>query len=102
MTTKEQIEGSLEIIKKKNGELNAFLEVFDDVWGQYEVAKDKAPLFGLPIAIKDNILINGKRASASSKIIENFVSPYDATVIKKLREILKFLLGKENLLLVWL
>lgn len=97
MTNKERIEECLKNINEKNGELNAFLEVFDDVWEQYEVAKDKAPLFGMPIAIKDNILFDGHKASAASKILEGFTAPYDATVIKKLKDAGAVIVGRTNM-----
>ncbi|MEK7135497.1 MAG: Asp-tRNA(Asn)/Glu-tRNA(Gln) amidotransferase subunit GatA [Patescibacteria group bacterium] len=96
MATREQIQATLEVIKAKNGELNAFLEVFDDVLEQFEVAKDKAPLFGMPIAIKDNILFDGHKASAGSKILENYTATYDATVIKKLKDAGAVIIGRTN------
>ncbi len=55
------------------------------------------PLAGIPLALKDNINLKGTKTTASSKILENFVSPYDATVSVKLKENLIPILGKVNL-----
>jgi aspartyl-tRNA(Asn)/glutamyl-tRNA(Gln) amidotransferase subunit A len=96
MATREEIQACLDAIKEKNSELNVFLEVFDDVWEQFEGAKDKAPLFGMPIAIKDNILLTGHKVSASSKILENYTATYDATVIKKLKDAGAVIIGRTN------
>jgi aspartyl-tRNA(Asn)/glutamyl-tRNA(Gln) amidotransferase subunit A len=96
MATRQDLQACLDTIKEKNGELNAFLEVFDDVWEQFETAKDQAPLFGMPIAIKDNILFDGHKVSASSKILENYKATYDATVIKKLRDAGAVIIGRTN------
>ena len=52
---------------------------------------------GIPLALKDNINLKGYKTTASSKILENFTSPYDATVSKKLREHLVPVIGKANL-----
>ena len=52
------------------------------------------PLHGVPVAIKDNIVIRGTVATAGSKILENFVSPYDATVIEKLEAAGAVIIGK--------
>lgn len=61
-------------------------------------AKEELPaLAGIPLALKDNINLKGTKTTASSKILENFVSPYDATVSKKLKENLIPILGKVNL-----
>src|SRR5665647_2819549 len=54
-------------------------------------------LEGIPGAIKDNICIKGVRATASSKILDNYIAPYDATVIKNLKEAGAVFLGKANM-----
>src|SRR3989344_5335246 len=59
--------------------------------------KDFPLLCGVPCAIKDNILVEGQQATAASKILENYVAPYDATIIKKLKEQGAVILGKTNL-----
>ena len=51
-----------------------------------QVGKQLSEFDGIPIGIKDNICIKGERVSCGSKILENFISPYDATAITKLRE----------------
>ncbi len=55
------------------------------------------PLMGMPLAIKDNICTEGVLTTCASRILSNFVPPYDATVIAKLREQGYLLLGKTNL-----
>ncbi|OLA95011.1 MAG: aspartyl/glutamyl-tRNA amidotransferase subunit A [Candidatus Melainabacteria bacterium LEY3_CP_29_8] len=55
------------------------------------------PLAGVPLALKDNINLIGSKTTASSKILENFVSPYDATVTKKLKQNYIPVVGKTNL-----
>ncbi len=54
-------------------------------------------LAGIPLALKDNINLKGYKTTASSKILENFVSPFDATVSIKLKENLIPVIGKTNL-----
>lgn len=54
-------------------------------------------LTGVPLAVKDNILIEGQPATAASEILENYVASYDATVIKKLKAAGAIFLGKTNL-----
>lgn len=93
----------IEEIKNQNQNINAYLEVFDDV---LDKAKEKdeeikngdfKTLSGIPLSIKDNILIESKIASSASKILEKFKSPYDATVIKKLKEAGAIFLGRVNM-----
>jgi aspartyl-tRNA(Asn)/glutamyl-tRNA(Gln) amidotransferase subunit A len=54
-------------------------------------------LAGVPFGVKDNILVEGIKCTAASKILENYVAPYDATVVKKLRSLGAVILGKTNL-----
>ena len=86
----------LKKIDNKNKNINAYLEVFDDIEEQFENMKS-GPLSGIPFAIKDNILIKGKNCSAGSKILENYRAPYDATVIEKLRAAGAVFLGRTNM-----
>lgn len=60
-------------------------------------AGERGDLLGIPYLCKDNIMVKGLRTTAASKIIENYTAPYDATVIKKLKEAGAVLLGKTNL-----
>lgn len=100
-TVRELCEAYLEEIKKKNGEINAYLEVFDDVFEQADQAQklvsENNMLAGIPIAIKDNILIEGKKVSSGSKILQGYVAPYDATVITKLKKAGVVFLGRVNM-----
>ena len=99
----ELAEAYLKNIEKKNKELNAYLEVFDDVIEQAKAAQKKIEgkeaemLTGIPLAVKDNILIKGRRASAASKILEGYVAPYDATAISKLKNTGAVFLGRANM-----
>jgi aspartyl-tRNA(Asn)/glutamyl-tRNA(Gln) amidotransferase subunit A len=89
-------------IKNRNKELNAYLEVYDDVLEQAKAADvliakgESSPLLGIPLAIKDVILIKGKKVSAASKMLENYVATYDATVITKLKKQGAIFLGRTN------
>lgn len=90
---------------ERNGELNAYLELFAADEEAIERAQerideegDRAPLLcGIPLAIKDNILIDGHIASAASKILANYEATYDATVIEKLRAAGALFLGRANM-----
>ncbi len=93
----------LKRIETENPKLNAYLEVYDDVEAQAKAA-DAAlakagahPLTGVPIAVKDNILIKGRRASAASKMLEHYVATYDATCIERLKSARAVFLGRTNM-----
>lgn len=94
----------LENIAHKDGAIHAYLEVWAD--SAREEAKkademiakgDIHPLTGIPIAMKDNILIKGRIASAASRILENYRASYDATVTEKLRAQGAVFLGRTNM-----
>jgi len=103
ITSVQLTEACLKEIEKRNPSLNAFLEVFADAREQAakadarRAAGESHPLLGIPLAVKDNILIEGRKASAASKILENYVAAYDATVIKKLKEAGAVFLGRTNM-----
>ncbi|MFA6584901.1 MAG: Asp-tRNA(Asn)/Glu-tRNA(Gln) amidotransferase subunit GatA [Candidatus Paceibacterota bacterium] len=90
---------------EKNPELHAYLEIFEADDAAIESAQKRIDtegesaqlLCGIPLAIKDNILIEGKIASAASKMLENYRATYDATVIKKLKEAGALFLGRTNM-----
>ncbi len=85
--------------------LHAYLDVLDGAAllaasqsdERRAAGKSRGVLDGVPIAIKDNILIAGHRATAGSRILENYTATYDATVIKKLRDAGAVFIGKTNM-----
>lgn len=95
----------LDKIKKENKELNAYLEVFEpeaiaraeEIDERIRGGETPAGLMGVPVAVKDNILIHGHIASAASKILGNYVASYDSTVIKKLKGAGAVFLGRTNM-----
>lgn len=94
----------LDAIAKKDGEIHAYLEVWADSARDEAkhadamiAAGESQALTGIPIAAKDNILIEGRIASSASKILENYVASYDATVIKKLKAQGAVFLGRTNM-----
>ncbi|MDH5669012.1 MAG: Asp-tRNA(Asn)/Glu-tRNA(Gln) amidotransferase subunit GatA [Nitrospira sp.] len=73
---------------------SAQAEALDERLKQWRLTK---PLMGMPLAIKDNICTEGMVTTCSSRMLQDFVPPYDATVIAKLREQEYLLMGKANL-----
>jgi aspartyl-tRNA(Asn)/glutamyl-tRNA(Gln) amidotransferase subunit A len=104
ITSVDLTRACLDEIQKQNPELNAYLEVFVDAMDQAKKADalrqegmSAHPLLGIPLAIKDNILIEGRIASAASRMLEKYVATYDATVITKLKEAGAVFLGRTNM-----
>jgi aspartyl-tRNA(Asn)/glutamyl-tRNA(Gln) amidotransferase subunit A len=105
LTVRELWDACAIVAHARNPELNAFLEIFDADERAIEAAqiridteKDAAPLLaGIPLAIKDNILIEGHIASAASKMLENYHATYDATVISKLKAQNALFIGRTNM-----
>jgi aspartyl-tRNA(Asn)/glutamyl-tRNA(Gln) amidotransferase subunit A len=84
--------------------LNAFnviddaraLEQAADVDRRRAAGETLGPLAGVPVALKDNLCVRGMRTTASSRILENFVAPYDATAVRRLQAAGAVVLGKTN------
>jgi len=95
----------LERIKRLDPKVKAFNRVYATeallqarlVDAKVSAGKPLGALAGVPIAIKDNLLIKGLPCTCSSKILKNYVAPYDATVIRKLKEADAIFIGHTNL-----
>ena len=94
----------LDKIEKEDDKIDTFLSV--DREGALKQAReadkrilsgDITALTGIPIAIKDNILVKGLKNTCASKILEKYIAPYDATIVKKLKEEGIVILGKTNM-----
>lgn len=104
-TVRELWDACMSAAESRNGELNAYLEIFSADEAAIAAAQeritregDAAPMLcGIPLAIKDNILVQGHVASAASKMLEKYEAAYDATVIKKLKEAGALFIGRTNM-----
>lgn len=95
---------TLERIQSVDDKLHAFLSVNDDAVDQAREIDKKiksgekvGDCFGMPISIKDNMCIKDSKTTCASKMLENFVAPYDATVITKLKQQDAIFVGKVNM-----
>ncbi|MEK7178512.1 MAG: Asp-tRNA(Asn)/Glu-tRNA(Gln) amidotransferase subunit GatA [Patescibacteria group bacterium] len=105
ITSVELVKAHFNEIKKRDKDIRAFLSLNEE--GALEAAKKVDErisrgepiemLAGIPAAIKDNISIKSAKVTAASKILENYIAPYDATVIKKLKEEEAIFIGKTNM-----
>ena len=93
ITIEEITKAYADRINEKEPEVNAFVSTRLDE----AIAESRNSEAGIPIGIKDNICTNGIKTTCSSKMLENFVSPYDATVITKIKENNMPILGKLNM-----
>ncbi len=102
-TVRELVDAYLEVIKEKNGDINAYLEIYNNIDEQVDRAQEMFKnetatiLTGIPISVKDNILVEGQIASASSKILGNYRATYDSFVIEKLKKHGVVFLGRTNM-----
>lgn len=104
VSAREIAKAFLERMETQDRELNAFITQTPDLALAQADAVDKRlakgepiPLLaGIPCAVKDSILLEGVRCTAGSKILEDYVAPYDATVVRKLRSMGAVFVGKTN------
>ncbi len=94
----------LDVIKRTNEKFNSFITVCEkealknaqEVDAKIAKGKSIGLLEGIPIAVKDNIVVKGVKTTAGSKILENYISPYDARVIEKIKQAGMIIVGKTN------
>ena len=104
VSSEELTRAYLDRIAQFDSTINGYVTVFNDeaiamaqAADDRRAAGDATPLTGLPIALKDNLCTQGWLTTCSSKMLENFRPPYDATVVAKLRNAGAVFLGKANL-----
>lgn len=104
VSSREAAQACLDRVRQVDSRIHAFISYDnEDALAQADAADkrlaagEKAPLLGIPIAIKDVIAVKDQPLTCGSKILGNFVSPYDATVIEKLRAAGAVIFGRLNM-----
>jgi len=92
ISSKEIFEYFIKRIKKYNKNLNSFITINENF-----IANNREFLYGLPISLKDNICTKNIRTTASSNVLKNFISPYNATIVEKILNSGGIILGKNNM-----
>ncbi|MEO9278069.1 MAG: Asp-tRNA(Asn)/Glu-tRNA(Gln) amidotransferase subunit GatA [Nitrososphaera sp.] len=105
ISVEEFLAQTFERIKKIEPQIHAFITLNEnvamvqakDIDKKIKAKEKVGAFFGMPISVKDNICVEGLRTTCASKMLDNFVSPYDATVITKLKSEDSIIVGKVNL-----
>ncbi|KNF07244.1 glutamyl-tRNA(Gln) amidotransferase subunit A [Gottschalkia purinilytica] len=105
INSQDIVKSYLKRISETESDLNSFISVFED----YAIKRAKqvddtiirmktiSDLAGIPCSIKDNIMVEGFKTTCASKMMKDFIAPYDATVSKKLKEDGAIIIGKNNM-----
>jgi len=105
ISSKDIVRSVLARIKEKEPDINAFITVTEDLAlkqaeeadKRYQKGKQLSDIDGIPVAIKDNICTKGIRTTCASRILENYIPPYNATVVEKLLKAGAVIIGKTNM-----
>ncbi len=104
ISAEEFVAKTMEQIHSVDEKFHAFLSVNENAIDQARLIDKKIKsgdkvgvCFGMPISIKDNMCIKNEKTTCASKMLENFISPYDATVITKLKQQDAIFIGKTNM-----
>jgi aspartyl-tRNA(Asn)/glutamyl-tRNA(Gln) amidotransferase subunit A len=105
LSSQELVEEQFKRIDAVEEKVKAYLTITRELALEQASAVDEkrkrgeqlSPLAGIPMALKDNICTKGIKTTCASRMLENFVSPYDATVVERLRQADAVLLGKCNM-----
>lgn len=105
LTVTEIIKAYVDRINEKEKDVQAFVTILSDeaiskakdVQAKIETGEIKSDFAGIPIGIKDNMCTKGVKTTCSSKMLENFIAPYNATVVEKLNDENLIDLGKLNM-----
>ncbi|OQX82607.1 MAG: aspartyl/glutamyl-tRNA amidotransferase subunit A, partial [Candidatus Omnitrophica bacterium 4484_49] len=101
ITPREVVQAYLQRVETLDSNINAFVHLDQDsIFTQVEKLESSrvfGKLYGIPVAIKDNICVEGEPTTCCSKILENFCPPYSATVVTRLKNEGAILFGKTNM-----
>lgn len=105
LTAREAVFEALCKIKELNPQINAFVEVWpeealrraEEIDARRARGEKLGPLAGVPVGIKDNILYKGHKATCCSKMLANYVAPYNSTVVNKLLAADAVIVGRTNM-----
>ncbi|MCA9425167.1 MAG: Asp-tRNA(Asn)/Glu-tRNA(Gln) amidotransferase subunit GatA, partial [Candidatus Omnitrophica bacterium] len=105
VSSKEIVQELIPRLEEKDREINAYVTILseqalkkaEEIDSRRAKGEELGPWAGLPIGVKDLLCTEGVRTTCSSKMLENFVPPYDATVVRKIKDAGFIIMGKTNM-----